>query len=201
MTVLKKGTVRKPVKKNWMDYVFCIVVGSLYLFSINRAIISSTFITVSQWPMFIFGVVSIIIFLIILHNKVTQIATLVVLIFVTIFIIFSLEDIYYQLPHFYDLALMVTGQIPYRADLGTTVVWIISLLLGFTVVVFMFKQFNFYILTAGGFAAIGITWIAGFSRDEMAFLIFLLAFLLILIRKNNRNVNMAAVAAPVCLAL
>ena len=186
-------------KKTWFDYVFCLVVGSLYLFAINRAIITSTFISVGPGEMFIFGTASIIIFLVILHNKVTRIATLAILIVASIFILFTLYDIYYQHPHFYDLYLMITGRIPYRSDLGVTIVWIVSLVLGFTVVVFMFHSFSFYVLAAGGIAAVGITWIAGFSRDEMSFLIFLLCFLLILIRKTNKHMVLAA--APLCLVL
>ncbi|MCL2840528.1 MAG: transglutaminase domain-containing protein [Defluviitaleaceae bacterium] len=190
-----------PLKHTRGDYIFCIIVGSLYMFAINRAIITSTFITIPPEQMFLFGIVSIIVFLLILYNRITRIASLVILLIATAFFVFwvGLSNMYYQFPHLHDLFLMVSGQIPYRSDLGVTLVWVISLLLAFVVVVFMFHQFNFYILAAGGIGAIGIPWIAGFSRDELSFLIFLLSFLLLFIRKNNKN--MVTAAAPVCLFL
>ncbi|MCL2387652.1 MAG: transglutaminase-like domain-containing protein [Defluviitaleaceae bacterium] len=192
---------QNPKAKTWMDYAFCLLVGSVYLYAISRTIISATFIGVEQIVLYFMGLLSIVFFLVVLYNKYTRIAAGVFVIIGAAFIFFTLESFSEQYSHFYELFLMTTGRLPYRADLGQTAVWGITLLLGFAIVVFMFHQFNFYMLGVGGAIVFIFTWIPGFTRDETAFLFFLIAFCLILIRKTNKSMATVFAAAPLCLAV
>lgn len=186
---------------NLVEYSFLFIVGSLFLFALSRTILTSTFIWIAPVNLFMINVASIIIFVLILYNRITIIATLSVLVLIGLYVLFTLEDAREQYTHFYELGLMITGRLSYRPELGLTVVWIISLLIAMPVVVFLFHNFNFWILAAGGGAILMITWVPGFTRDEMGFLFFLVSFCLILIRKTNKSSAMALLAAPVCIML
>jgi len=65
----------------------------------------------------------------------------------------------------------------------------------------MLYYFSFYILSFTGIAIFLLTWGPGFTRDPFSFLLFLLCFCLILIRKTNNGIAAVYVAAPICAAL
>jgi len=183
------------------DYIFCLFVGSMYIYSLNRVIISSTFIQVEQLRLFFMGVAALALFVAIFYNKYTRIITGSVVALVALIVLFTLERWEAQAQHLYDLQMMVQGYAPFRADLGTTVLWIVSLLLGLAVAIFMLYRFSFYILSLTGIAIFLFTWGPGFTRDPLSFLLFLLCFCLILIRKTNNGIAVVYVAAPICAAL
>ncbi|MCL1843370.1 MAG: transglutaminase domain-containing protein [Defluviitaleaceae bacterium] len=187
--------------KTWHDYIFCLIVGGMYLYALNRTIISATHIRMEPVTLYAVGLLSLILFMVVLYNKITRIVTVVLILLITAWVFFTLEDVREQYTHFYELYLMVTGQLGYRWDLGRTTVWIISLLLAFTIVVFMLHQFNFYMLALGGAAAFIFTWAPGFTRDAGAFWFFLVAFCLIMIRKMNKSTTVVLTAVPLCIAL
>lgn len=171
------------------------------MYAVHRTIISATFIGIESITLFLIGLASIAFFLVILSNKYT---TIIALIFITVFamgIFLTYEDIREQYPEVYEMFLMVTGRLPYRSNLGRMVTWIISILLGFAIVVFMLHQFNFYMLFMGGAAVFIFTWLPGLARNERAFLVFLVAFCLILIRKTSKSTKTALSAVPLCIVV
>jgi hypothetical protein len=184
-----------------LDYVFCLVVGGVYLYAINRTIISATFIRISQLELYAVGLVCILVFFGVLFNKWTRLVAAGLVLISALHVFLTLEYFSEQYPRLYETFLMVTGRLPYTPELGRFVVWGIGLLLAFVVVIFMVHQFNFYFLALGGAAAFVLTWVPGFSRDEGAFLFFLAAFCLILMRKNNKSVAAALAAVPLCVAV
>ena len=171
------------------------------MYGIHRTIISATFIRIETPALFLIGIVSILFFLIILYNRYTVLLSVLFVLIFSAGIFFTYEDVQTQYPEFYEMFLMVSGQLPYRPHLGRMVVWIISMLLAFAVVVFMLHQFNFYMLFLGGAAVFIFTWLPGFSRDERAFLICLVALCLILIRKTNKSIAATFAALPLCVAV
>ena len=191
----------EPTGKTKQDYLFFFFVGSIYIYALNRVIISSTFINISPFTLYFMGIIAMLVFVAILFNWYTRIATVAILIFSTFIFFLTLEDFAYQYTHLYELFLMTTGRLPFRADLGATAAWIIVFLTSFSVTVLMFFLKSFYGLAITGVAVFLITWIPGFSRDETAFLFFLLAFTLILIRKTSKSVPTSLVAVPLCIAV
>ncbi|MCL2571586.1 MAG: transglutaminase-like domain-containing protein [Defluviitaleaceae bacterium] len=195
------GIFNPQTSRTWTEYIFTLLVGSIYIYSLNRVIISSTFIQVTQLRLFIMGVAALIFFAVIFYNKYTRIITGAIMALGLLFILFTLERWEYQAAHLYDLRLMVQGYIPYRPDLGVTVLWAISLLLGLAVAIFMLYRFSFYILALTGVTIFLFTWGPGFTRDSSSFLLFLLCFCLLLIRKTNNGLAAVYMAGPICAAL
>ena len=187
--------------KTPLDYLFFFLVGSFYIFALNRVIISSTFIRVAPLTLYFMGIIAILVFVAILYNAYTRIASVAILIFSAFIFFVTLDDFREQYTHLYELFLMTTGRLPFRADLGATAAWFIVFLTSFSVTVLMFFLKSFYGLAITGVAVFLITWIPGFSRDETAFLFFLAAFALILIRKTSRSVPTSLVAVPLCIAV
>jgi len=188
-------------KRSLLEYFFCLVVGSMYIYAINRVIMSATFIQTGQSRLFVMGLAALIFFGIVLHNRYTRIFSGAIIIIVALFVFFTLERWEPQINHFYDIGRMIQGYIPYRPDLGNTVLWAVSLLLGLAVAIFMLYRFSFYILTLTGIAVFLFTWGPGFTRDAFSFLLFIFCFCLLLIRKTNNGLSAVYVAAPICAAL
>ena len=191
----------KNTGRSWTEYVFTLLVGSMYIYSLNRVLISATFIEVTQRRLFIMGVVSLIFFGLIFFNKITRIASAAVVVLGALFVFFTLERWESQIQHVNDISMMIQGYLPYRPELGFTVLWAISLLLGLAAAIFMLYFFSFYLLSLTGIVIFLLTWGPGFTRDPLSFLIFLLCFCLLLIRKTNNGVAAVYVAAPICAAL
>jgi len=147
------------------------------------------------------GTVSLVFFIIIFYNKITRIIAAAVVVVSAIIVFFTLERWERQAEHFYDVTLMIRGYLHYRPELGTTILWAISLLFGLVVAVFMLYRFSFYMLALNGVTIFLLTWGPGFTRDATSFLIFLVCFCLLLIRKTNKGISAVYVAAPICIAL
>ena len=192
---------KQPTGKSLLDYLFFSLVGSIYIYALNRVIISSTFIRVEPFTLYFMGILAMLVVVALLYNAYTRLASIAVLVFATFIFFTTLEDFREQYTHLYELFLMTTGRLPFRADLGATAAWFIVFLTSFSVTVLMFFLKSFYGLAITGVAVFLITWIPGFTRDETAFLFFLVAFALILIRKTSRSVPTSLVAAPLCIAV
>ncbi|MCL1878969.1 MAG: hypothetical protein FWF80_08920, partial [Defluviitaleaceae bacterium] len=183
------------------EHVFCLLVGGVYLYAVLRAILGATFIQTYGTELYLIGFFAILFMMIVLFNYITRIVFALLLLTSGFLGLATWEIFYEQQEHFYEVFLMVTGQIPYRPHLGPTVVWILAILLAFALVVFMVHCFNFYVLAIGGVAAFLFTWIPGFSRDEGAFLLFFVAFCLLLLKNANKSVSAVFAAAPICVAV
>ena len=197
---------RAPLR--WTDYVFCLVVGSAFIFALTRTIFSATFISIDALRLYTTGLVAIMLFMIITYNLATRIVAGSVAL---IFGLYVLNAIFRHPPyrpdgetfprvieHFYELLLMAGGSIPYDQALGRTAVWLVCLAFGFVVVIFMLHIFSFYVLALTGIAVFAFTWAPGFVRDDMAFFVFLFAICVILIRKMNRSALASLVIVPLC---
>jgi len=147
------------------------------------------------------GAASLLFFVLIFYNRVTRIASAAVVVLAAVIVLLTLERWESQANHFYDVILMIRGYLYYRPELGTTILWAVSLLFGLVVAVFMLYRFSFYLLALTGIAIFLFTWGPGFTRDSVSFLIFLVCFCLLLIRKTNRGLASVYVAAPICAAL
>jgi len=183
------------------EYIFALLVGSMYIYALSRVIVSSTFIQVTQGRLFFMGVAALVLFILIFYNRITRIVTGALLVLATLIILFTLERWEASGQHFNYIQLMIRGYIAYRPELGMTVLWGICLLLGLAVAIFMLYRFSFYVLAITGVAVFLFTWGAGFTRDALPFLLFILCFCLILIRKTNQGVAAVYLAAPICAAL
>ena len=187
--------------KHWTEYVFFMLVGSMYIYALTRVIISATFISVTDRRLFVMGAASLAFFAVIFYNRVTRIITAVVVTLGAFFLFFTFERWETQFEHLYDVSLMVRGYLMYSPELGNTVLWAICVLFGLVVAVFMLYRFSFYLLGITGVAIFLFTWGPGFTRDATSFLIFLVCFCLLLVRKTNRGISAVYVAAPICVAL
>jgi len=194
--------------KHWTDYVFCMVVGSIFLFALTRAIFSATVISIDPMSLYTISLVSIVFFMIVTYNLVTRLVSLTGAI---IFGLYVLNAVFRNQPyrpdgetfprvieHFYQLMLMAGGSIPYEHALGRTAIWFVSMAFGLFIVIFILHIFSFYVLALMGIAVFAFTWAPGFHRDEVAFLIFLFAICAILIRKMNRSASATLVVVPLC---
>jgi len=193
----EKNTKTRPQR----EYIFTLLVGSMYIYALSRVIVSSTFIDVTQPRLFFMGVAALVLFSLIFYNRITRIATVGVLALAAIIVLFTLERWEAWGHHFTYIQLMIRGYIAYRPELGMTVLWGISLLLGLATAIFMLYRFSFYVLALTGVAVFLFTWGPGFTRDALPFLLFILCFCLILIRKTNQGVAAVYLAAPICAAL
>ena len=191
----------QPNNRVFLEYLFLFFVGSIYIFALNRVIISATFIRVAPLTLYFMGIIAILVFVAILYNAYTRLATIAILVFGAFMFFMTLEDFSEQYTHLYELFLMTTGRLPFRDDLGATAAWFIVFLTSFSVTVLMFFLSSFYGLAITGVSVFLITWIPGFTRDETAFLFFLVAFTLILVRKTSKSVSTSLVAAPLCIAV
>jgi len=195
-------------EKTWVDYLFCLIVGSVYIFALSRVVFFATVITVGNGVLFFVALFSVLIFLLLTYNRYTVIALLVSVFLFGLYTANAIR-IYFRpapyggilppmLEHFNRLLLMIGGILPYETSLGLTAVWVFAMVLGLFVVIFLFHKFNFYVLAFAGVAVFTATWAPGFIRDEGAFLIFLFAICVVLIRKMNDSVRVSLIIAPLC---
>jgi len=183
------------------DYIFCLFVGTFYIYALTRTIFSATVLPISQGALFLAGFFSIVIFLIIVYNSVTRIAALLTVVVVGLYVAYLARTTpdHRLLTHFYDIAQMIITGVAYHPELARTIAWAVSLFLGFVVVVFMFLNFHFFTLTLTGVAMFMFTWGPGFTRERMGFFLALFVFCVILIRKMNNSPKVTMmIAAPLC---
>jgi len=147
------------------------------------------------------GAVALAFFVLIFYNRITRIVSACVVTLIAFILFFTFERWESQLEHLYEVSRMVRGYMLYTPELGMTVLWAMCLLFGLVVAVFMLYRFSFYLLAITGIAIFLFTWGPGFTRDAQSFLIFLVCFCLLLIRKTNRGLSAVYVAAPICVAL
>jgi len=204
----RSGRVRGRAPLRWTDYVFCLVVGSIFLFALTRTIFSATVISIDSISLYTISLVSIVFFMIATYNLVTRLTALTGAI---VFGLYTLNAVFRNPPyrpdgetfprvieHFRQLLLMAGGAIPYEYSLGRTAIWLVSMAFGLVIVIFILHIFSFYVLVLMGIAVFAFTWAPGFLRDEGAFLIFLFAICAILIRKMNRSASATLVVVPLC---
>ncbi|MCL2203546.1 MAG: transglutaminase domain-containing protein [Defluviitaleaceae bacterium] len=192
---------KKSQFKTKHEYLFLFGVGGLYLFAINRAILSATVIEITALGMFAIGMLCMLAFTAMLFNRFTRIATVAVLVLAALFLLWRREAYEGLFHHFRDVFLMTTGYLPYAPELGQTLMWLIIIALSFTTVVFMLYRFSFYVLALGGGLIFTLSWTSSFIRDTGSFLVFLFAFVLLFIRKMNKNISAVATVAPLCLGV
>lgn len=200
--------LRSRKNKHWTDYVFCMVVGSIFLFALTRAIFSATVISIDHMSLYTIGLVSIVFFIIVTYNLATRLVSLTGVIIIGMYVLNAVfrnppyrpdgETFPRLIEHFYQLLLMAGGSIPYEHALGRTAIWLVSMAFGLVIVIFILHIFSFYVLALMGIAVFAFTWAPGFHRDEVAFLIFLFAICTILIRKMNRSASATLVVVPLC---
>jgi len=193
--------LRKP--KEEVDYAFCLIIGSVYIYALTRTIFAATIIRLEQGVFVTMAVASIIIFLIAFHNRITRIVSLSAAIIFALYMLNLVRtstyyDMHPRIEHFYNLINMIGGLAPFDPSLGRTAVWIVSMLFGMVVAIFMLHKFSFIVLAVTGALVFALTWGPGFSRDETSFLLFLFVFIVLLIRKMNRSVSSAFWVAPLC---
>ena len=198
---------RDKKSKHWTDYIFALVVGSTFLFSLTRTIFSATFIEMHPLSLYAVGFVAILVFMVVTYNWITRSVAGVSFFIFVMYGLNALRTPPYRpydetyprvIEHLYRVGIMALGYLPYEPELGRTTVWLVSLALAFIVVVFLLNIFSFYVPALTGIAVFAITWAPGFYRDEFAFLIFLFAICVILIRKLNRSASATLVIVPLC---
>ena len=190
----------KDRTKTWKDYVFCLAIGGIYLYALTRTIFAATVFYSGTGMLVTTGVVAILAFLIITYNRFTFFITLGGVLLYGVRLLFSLRGEYLHpvLDHFNRLALMIMGVIPHDPTLERTAIWVVSAVFGAVVVFFMFARFNFPLLGAVGIAVFIATWAPGFVRDEVAFMLFLFVFCVLLIRKMNSSMSAMVFIVPLC---
>jgi len=196
------ATSKKTFVRHWSEYLFTLLVGSMYIYAINRLIVSSTFLrTATPFRLYAMGMVALVFFMLIFYNRITLIISVHIVVLCVAVVLLTLERWEQTREHFYYVQLMIRGYMGYQPELGLTVLWAVSLLLGLVVAIFMHYRFSFYMLTIIGVAVFLVTWGQGASRDALSFLIFFLCFVLMLIRKTNNGITAVYIAAPICAAL
>ncbi|MCL2603521.1 MAG: transglutaminase domain-containing protein [Defluviitaleaceae bacterium] len=184
------------------EYLFLFGVGGAYLYAVNRAIVSATVIELSPMRLYIMGLFCLLLFTAIIFNRVTRVVAVCLVTLTALYILTRRESMTDMFDHFYDLYLWATGYLPpHREDLWHTLVWLLCGALGFTTVVFMLYRFSFTVLFFGGGLIFALTWITSFVRDTASFTVFLFAVILIFVRKANKSVDGAALAAPLCFVI
>jgi hypothetical protein len=171
------------------------------MYALTYAVIYATFIEIDSISLYLTGIASIVCIMLVLFNNRTRLAAILILLFLSVFSFFMLDEMIYRFPEIFEMVLMISGHIPYDPYLGRMVVWVLNILLAFFTVVFMLHQFNFYILSLSGTLIFLFIWISGFIRNETAFLIFLAVFCVLLIRRTNKSVVNALVALPLCILI
>jgi len=187
------------------NYLFCIVIGSFYIYSLALTIFSATIVRVSTFSLFTTGLISVLIFLVVFYNRITILVSSAALILFGLYVIHLIRaDAFYPhfhplIDHFNQLFFVVTGEVPYDPALARTIVWAVCLMLGAVVALLMLHKSNFIVFAAIGIAVFMLTWGPGFSRDPMSFLIFFFVFCALLIRKMNNSASATLMVAPICI--
>ena len=195
---LTKGNLRIP------EYVFCLVVGGIYIYALTSTIFSATIIDVGGMGLFAMGLLSMVVFLVAFHNRATCITALGLLVLAGAYLGFVFwqnpyyNDLHPRIDHLNQVIRMVTGHTPYLPELGRTLAWAVCLLFGALVAIFMFFKFNFILLAGVGVSVFLFTWGPGFSRNQWAFLLFLFVFLALLIRRMNDSATATLIVVPLC---
>jgi len=147
------------------------------------------------------GVAALIFIALVFYNIYTRVATGAIVALGALYVFFTLERWESQIHHLNQVRLMIQGYIHYNPDLSGTVVWAMVALLALIVVIFMLYRFSFYILALTGVAILLFTWGPGFTSDAFPFLLFIVCFCLLIIRKTNNGLAAVYVAMPICAAL
>jgi hypothetical protein len=183
-------------------YIFCLLVGCLYMYSVNAAIIASTIIETSPLRIFVTGLVSMLIFTGVFYNRRTVLVT-VGFLFLSGFLIWMARDGSNSLySHFEGVFLFISGGVTDQKSYGNTTIWLICLAIGSVTAMFMYKQFNFYVLALVGIAPFILTDIMNYFKDERAFYIFMICLCALFVRKMNNHRHgflTSIIALPLCI--
>jgi len=186
------------------NYIFCLVIGSIYIYSLAMTIFSATIIETGAVALFATGLVSIFIFLVVFYNRITILVSFALLVIFGLYIVYLVRaDAYYPyfhpiITHFNQLFFVITGETPYDPALARTIVWAVCLLFGAIVATLMLNRSNFIVLATIGIAVFMLTWGPGFVRHQVGFLLFLFVFCVLLIRKMNDSAAATMMVAPLC---
>ena len=195
-------------RKTWLDYVFVYAVGLAYVYALTRTIFSATILRSQMGALAPIALVCITVFIAIFYNRTTRLASLGVVVLLVIYGLFMLRAASYPhfhyahhpvLEHIVGIFYMASGRIPQSAELARSAMWLLSMLFSLIAVLFMLYKFNLWVLSAGIFVTIFLTWTPGFTRDSVGFLLALFVFCVVLVRHmSGGRVSPVLVVGPLC---
>lgn len=184
------------------DYVLYLVIGGLYAFAVNLAILTTTIVQVPLWQLFMIGLGMLVLFAVVLHNRYTLIATLAVVALTALILFWRreyLEDLWYFI---YEITSLTRGLISFRAEFTWPIVLGVALLTALFIAICLYVSFHFYMLAAFGAAIFIICWVMDYPQSLIGFIIYLFCFCVFLVRKlqgvKGDGTRAALITAPMC---
>ncbi|MCL2398523.1 MAG: transglutaminase-like domain-containing protein [Defluviitaleaceae bacterium] len=191
-------------KRRIEDYALYLVIGSIYAFGINLSILTTTILVVPLWQLFMVGVGLLILFMVMFWNKYTILGSIAVILICALVMFWRREsDTMIELWYFgNELIMAARGYMGFRIEFIWPMVLAICFLTALFIVVCLYVNFHFYMLSSFGAAIFIVCWIMDYPQSLLGFILYLFCFCVFLIRKlhgqNKYKTRAALIAAPFC---
>ncbi|MDR1665119.1 MAG: transglutaminase-like domain-containing protein [Clostridiales bacterium] len=195
-----------PSTRRPADYIFTLLVGSLYCYAVNLCILTTTVIQFSKPELFVTGLALFVLFCAAHHNRGTLLAAAVLLLLAGLYVWFNREAL---LDRYYDagqeLVWMVRGLLVYDAKYDALLIRLLCGAVALFAALFFYAQFSFFTLTVCGAAPFVLAEFMDYKRDAASLMLFLFCFSVMLIkalipRVHKKYSSLAALfALPFCL--
>ena len=194
-------------KRRVEEYVLFLVIGSLYAFAVNLAILNTTILEVSLGSLFVIGIVMLLLLALVFLNKYTMVITLGFLVIFALGMFYfrdSMEGFWYFVN---EIILLARGYLAFRADFIWPVVLAVCFLTALFITVCLYVNFHFYLLAGFGAAIFIVCWVMDYPQTIISFIIYLFCFCVFLVRKlqgplvSGGGARVALITAPLCAAV
>jgi len=190
------------------NHILYLLIGSLYVFSINASILAASVLTVSPLSLFMVGLGMLLLFMLVFWNRWTILGTMAFILLVAA-VIFRMRDrMEEQWLFINEMALLIQNPDIFREELLWPTVLVLCLLTALFTAVCLYVHFHFYLLAGFGASIFIVSWIMDYPRPLSGFVIFLFCFCVLLVRKlqgvenKGKGENRAAlIAMPACAVL
>lgn len=179
-------------KSKLWDSLFYFTIGTLYTYSLSRSVIAATVLQISAASLLLFCAISILIFYVCFFNRYTLISITALLLPAALLLYFYLRSRHFEVQwyrqaaaYLEELWLFIRGNIPYQEEYGLILGFGISFLIAIVAALNIRVFFNFYVLTLTGLGIIIVPIYLEQKRSDFAIGLFLLCFLIILLKKLN----------------
>ena len=176
-----------------LETCFYLLLGTLYVYSITLAIVSTTVIAVTDAFMLLAGFFWLTLFALIFYNRYTFFGFLIVFSVAAMLLWWRLPNVlgaeegflYEAFALVETLILFFGGNIPFAADMGTSVIVVIIFVVALYTALSLYVVFHFYFLGILGLAVYFFSSVAGYPINHVSFICFTVCFLAFLIKKMN----------------
>ncbi|MCL1998435.1 MAG: DUF3488 and transglutaminase-like domain-containing protein [Turicibacter sp.] len=197
--------LEKEAKKRCLDIALYLIIGSIYVFAVNLAILTTTIVSVPNVSLYLIGLGFLVLFGVMFWNRYTLFSSFGLLAVVAAFLYYfreRMEDFWFFM---YELSMIATGYLTFRIEFTWMIVIAICLLTALFVAICLHANFHFYLMAGFGAIIFIICWLMEYPQSLPAFVLYLFTVCVLLVRKlQNKQGNgtkMALTVAPICIVI